>query len=595
MNPAIRRRSSPKPAKKENSAMKKARFFFGFFRVKSIKARVTIFMLGIFMASIWSLALYIGYIFRSDMRKSESGQQFSTVSLVAGSINEELKTRLDSLGRMAALIPPEIIGSEEATQKYFERFPILRSLFNAGNFIVPLNGRPDDSFPFSSKRIPISGLDRKFLSALVGGKSAISGPVGIDGRWYPIFVMAAPISDSRGRIPAALIGVTDLEKPNFLDIITKHTYGQTGVYMIVSPIPRIIFTASDKNLIMKPLPAPGENPLMDNFCAGFEGSVIEAKPFGFEDFVSVKGIPSAGWFLTVSLPADEAFEPVRVMFKRILIFTIILSLITGFLTWMMLRGQLLPMLSAVELITSQADISAHPDFLPVRDQDEIGRLFSGFNFLLAKLRQREDKIRNLLEEKELILKEVHHRIKNNMNTIKSLLALQAGTLSDPAAIEALEDAGSRVQSMMLLYDNLFQSDQLTGVSAKDYFPPLVAKIVSNFPDSEKVTIVDNIGDFILDARKLQPLGIIVNELITNIMKYAFTGRDSGRIEVTAGLEGRRVSFMIRDDGNGMPDSVDFDNSSGFGLMLVRMLTRQLRGSIRIERVGGTLIILEFDR
>ncbi len=237
----------------------------------------------------------------------------------------------------------------------------------------------------------------------------------------------------------------------------------------------------------------------------------------------------------------------------------------------------------------------HDQFTVLRGDD--GKPFARIGNMndITSRKQAEGKVQSLLSEKELILKEVHHRIKNNMNTIYGLLVLQAGTLEDPAAIEALEDAGSRVQSMMMLYDKLYRAEDVTEISIRQYLPYLVDQIVNNFPNSSQVKIEKKIDDFILDAEKLQPLGIIINELLTNIMKYAFTGRKSGVITVSALLKDTRVSLTIADDGNGMPESISFGHSTGFGLVLVSGMVKQILGTIRIERNGGTQIILEFDR
>lgn len=206
----------------------------------------------------------------------------------------------------------------------------------------------------------------------------------------------------------------------------------------------------------------------------------------------------------------------------------------------------------------------------------------------------EELIHTLLAEKELILKEVHHRIKNNMATIAGLLALQAEALTPPAAKAALKDAESRVQSMMVLYNKLFQSAGFKSVSVREYLPSLISEILANFPNSASIKVLERIEDFPLDSKMLQPLGIIINELLTNIMKYAFVGRDLGVITVSASLQGKKVHLGIEDDGNGMPEHIDFANSPGFGLKLVDLLTKQLQGSIRIERARGTKIILEFE-
>jgi PAS domain S-box-containing protein len=232
-------------------------------------------------------------------------------------------------------------------------------------------------------------------------------------------------------------------------------------------------------------------------------------------------------------------------------------------------------------------------YIPVRDRQ--GKIVSVlvFNIDMNEHKQAEERIKALLEEKELILKEVHHRIKNNMNTINSILALQAGTLCDPAAIAALEDAQSRIQSMVLLYDKLYRSTSFTDISSIDYIYPLVDDIVANFPNSPSVHIEKTIEEFALSVTKIQPLGILMNELLTNIMKYAFVGRTTGLIRVSASLKSGIVSISIQDNGIGMPESIDFENSPGFGLLLVDTLTKQLNGTIRIERGNGTRITLEF--
>jgi two-component sensor histidine kinase len=181
-----------------------------------------------------------------------------------------------------------------------------------------------------------------------------------------------------------------------------------------------------------------------------------------------------------------------------------------------------------------------------------------------------------------------------MNTIKSLLHLQTDSLKDPIAIEALKDTQSRVQSMMVLYDKLYRSVDFNAMSIKEYLFSLIDEIVDNFPNSNSVTIQKNIGNFLVDAKKLQSVGIIINELLTNIMKYAFTNREKGLISVVACLKGTSVLISIQDDGRGIPEEITFENSEGFGLTLVRILTDQLGGTIRIVRGNGTNVILEFN-
>jgi PAS domain S-box-containing protein len=212
---------------------------------------------------------------------------------------------------------------------------------------------------------------------------------------------------------------------------------------------------------------------------------------------------------------------------------------------------------------------------------------------ISDRKRTEEKVGELLDEKELILKEVHHRVKNNLNTIYSFLTLQADSTGEPFARRALMDAGSRVQSMLLLYDRLYQSDSFGSMRVDLYLSPLIDQILEVFPNRESVRVLKRIEAFSLDANRLQHLGVIVNELLTNIMKYAFVGKGEGEIIVEASSVGGLVAVAIQDDGDGLPESIDFRHSNGFGLMLVEGLTKQLKGSVRIDRRGGTRIVLEF--
>jgi two-component sensor histidine kinase len=199
-----------------------------------------------------------------------------------------------------------------------------------------------------------------------------------------------------------------------------------------------------------------------------------------------------------------------------------------------------------------------------------------------------------IEEKDLLIREVHHRIKNNMNTISSLLELQAASMDDPAASAALLDAKSRLLSMGILYDKLYRSENVRQMPVGDFFPLLIAEVIDHFPNRSRVQLSSGMGDFTLGARVLSFLGIIVNELVTNAMKYAFPGDRSGTIRAEARLDGETVRFVLADDGIGLDESIDCRHTGGFGLKLVGILVGQMGGSVRIERDGGTRFIIEFD-
>ena len=237
---------------------------------------------------------------------------------------------------------------------------------------------------------------------------------------------------------------------------------------------------------------------------------------------------------------------------------------------------------------------------PVFDPDGKVSRFAILGTDITERKQVEDRVKALLREKELVLKEVHHRIKNNMNTITSLLNLQADLQEDLSAQIALQEAASRVQSMMVLYDKLYRSQDFSSVSLQEYIPALLKKIIDLFPHNSSIRVEMYIGDIVLDPNILSPVGMILSELTTNAMKYAFPHLESdlapedGVITVYAAQKGEHVSITFEDNGIGLPNSFTIENSSGFGMQLVGVLVQQIRGSLTVQREKGTRFIIEFD-
>jgi PAS domain S-box-containing protein len=229
----------------------------------------------------------------------------------------------------------------------------------------------------------------------------------------------------------------------------------------------------------------------------------------------------------------------------------------------------------------------------VVDEDGKPAVLRGIVQDITDKKHAEEKINKLLQGKELLLKETHHRIKNNMGLIYSLLALQAAAVDggDPRSI--LNDAAGRVRSMMLLYDRLYRGEQFGELNARSFLVSLIADIVQLFPAVPAVRVEEKIGDIILGAKTISTLGIIINELITNSMKYAFPGRECGLIVVEATRTGNQLRIVYSDDGVGLPESVGRENSTGFGMQLIHLLVQQLEGSTRIDRTQGTRFLFEF--
>jgi PAS domain S-box-containing protein len=375
------------------------------FHWQSLTTRVTLGVLVIFVFGIWALTFYTSRSLRADMERLLGEQQFSTVSLVAADINRELEERQQTLEAVAELVSPTLPAGAAAVQDILERRLIIKRSFNSGAFVTGLDGTAIASVPDSAKRIGVNYAERDHIAnALASGKPAISEVAIGKQLKAPVFGMATPIRDAQGRVVGALVGVTDLSKPNFLDRIAGNAYGKTGGYVLVAPKQRLIVTATDKSRIMETLPPPGVNPGVDLFIAGGEGSNHFVNPVGVEVLVSAKGIPLAGWYVAALLPATEAFAPIRDMQQRMLAAAALLTLLAGGLSWWMVRRQLAPVVDAANALAIQSTTDRPMEPLPVARRDEIGELIGGFNRLLDTLGQREAALKQSEERFELAVR-----------------------------------------------------------------------------------------------------------------------------------------------------------------------------------------------
>ncbi len=206
----------------------------------------------------------------------------------------------------------------------------------------------------------------------------------------------------------------------------------------------------------------------------------------------------------------------------------------------------------------------------------------------------EDALRTSLKDKELLLKEIHHRVKNNLMTISSILSLQSGMIEDPKARDALEVCRKRIQVMSLIHNKLYRSTDLAHISFKEYADDLLADLfVTHERHESGIVITKDIEDISFDIDTTIPLGLILNELFSNAMKHAFRGRTQGTLSISLRRDGDRLCLTVKDDGAGFPEELDFRRTDSLGLELVNTLTEQLDGDLELERGNGTQIRITF--
>ena len=360
----------------------------------SLKTRITLATLVIFAICLWCLSFVAGQLLQKDMERQLGEQQFSTVSTVAGLLNSEFGLRFDALSRVAEKLAP-LLQDNTNLQAFLENNIALHSMFNGGVIAY----RPDYTaiadFPVIG-RAGVNYSDREsVVAAIQEGKSSLSRPAMGKLLKAPSFLMTVPIRDVHDDIVGALSGVVNLGEANFLDHIPGNIYGKTGGYLLVAMQYRQVVTGTDKTRIMEMLPAPGIDPIVDRFMAGFEGSTVFVNQHGVELLTSHKIIPVTGWYLAASLPTTEALASILDMQRRMGAVTFVLAFLACFPIWWVLKRQLSPLVDTAKTLADLAEKDEHPQPLPISRHDEIGQLIGSFNRLLKMLGKRDAELQEV--------------------------------------------------------------------------------------------------------------------------------------------------------------------------------------------------------
>jgi PAS domain S-box-containing protein len=229
--------------------------------------------------------------------------------------------------------------------------------------------------------------------------------------------------------------------------------------------------------------------------------------------------------------------------------------------------------------------------------DETGKpaRITGIDIDITERKLAEIQIKEALREKEVLLQEIHHRVKNNLQVVSSLLDLQSQYIEAEAMQEVFRESCNRVKSMALVHEKLYQSQDLARINFADYIEHLISYLFQAYGvNPDHITLSLNIDDIKLNINTAIPCGLIINELVSNALKYAFTNRPKGTITIQlhADLD-KRFTLLVRDNGVGLPMNWDFNSVQSLGLQLVNVLTNQLEGTLEVGRSVGTEFRINF--
>ena len=232
----------------------------------------------------------------------------------------------------------------------------------------------------------------------------------------------------------------------------------------------------------------------------------------------------------------------------------------------------------------------------VRDNAGQVQYFDGIIEDITERKKAEEKLKASLEEKEVLLKEIHHRVKNNLQVISSLLNLQSGYIEDERYAEMFKESQNRVRSMALVHEKLYQSKDLVRIDLAGYIESMVQELRRAYgAEGARIAVKAEVDDIRLGVDQAMPCGLIINELVSNCMKHAFSQREGGEIRIAMRqVGGDEVELEVSDNGAGISEGMEIRNAETLGLRLVSILAEdQLGGEMELDRTEGTRFRIRF--
>ncbi len=327
---------------------------------------------------------------------------------------------------------------------------------------------------------------------------------------------------------------------------------------------------------------------------------------GYEEF---RGL---GWILLIEYRTQEIYAPIRKLRNGIIVISLVVS-IFAMLASVFISGRISNPVTKLKNAMTAIGKGKLDTEIEVESNDEFGELADSFKKMVEDLtrtttsidnlnkeiverKRAEQKIEASLKEKEVLLTELHHRVKNNMQIITSLLQMRGAKLKDPEAVEAFRDSRDRVRAMILIHETLYQSEDFANIELSDYVTRLANNLfLSVWAGREPIALEKNLEPVFLPLDRAVPCGLVMNELLTNTLKHAFPEGTNGQINISvAAIDPGEVEIIISDNGVGFPGDTNFRNAAGMGLeLVVGIVEKQLGGQIELNQEEGTEFRIRF--
>ncbi len=563
----------------------------------SIEKRLPIF---IFSLLFISLVIFISYSYLTVRKNSlDAGyKRLTTLTLQFSSIFSLQVKNLVSVTHQAAHTN-EVIQflrnpgekNREALKNFDEikfRYDTLTQTVQLWSVKGKVLYNTNDTFPSD-----ISPGDSAFAIAASAAQEYAGKLYNIDGKiLWPVIISVTEKGHKLGyvvrwrRIHATKQAIQQI---SFLlgrnaNILLGNSDGSVWTNLVtVIPDPRI--ETRDDNNSMEYLSRRGEN------------VIAEAGP-----------IPGTNWVCVVELNKDLILKDTGIFLKWVIIFGIILLTIGLVFTWILSRNITKP-LHELSMAAARIADGNYSSPIELNRSDELGVLADSFNQMSRKIRNSKDELEkkineveeknylleNSLKEKEILLKEVHHRVKNNLQIISSLLNLQSGNIESPEIKEIFKSSQLRIRSIALIHEKLYKSKNIARINLKEYINELIVYLLNLYnTSSARVRTRLEMDEVTTEIGMTITLGLILSELIINAIKYAFPESRTGDILIALNHQkDHEYVLIVKDNGVGFPEDMDFENAQSLGLSIVKTLLSQINGKAEYRRADGTEVRIYF--
>lgn len=546
---------------------------------------------------------------------------------VASGIDNSILERKKLLESMAQRFPIHLIGKYDKLNSWLKEHQEISPFFDIGYIVVATSGKGlIAQYPVSSgKEMADYSSSDWFVRTKETLSATIGKPFAMRENNQPAIILSAPIFDTHGSLVAILAGISPLNKTGFLDSVYNGHIGESGGYLVISPRDNLFVASSKPEMVLKPTPKKGINPLHDKAMDGYRGAGATVNADGVEELVGIIDVPSAGWFVVARMPAIEAHKPISKLSETILISGIFVAILAVTIATIILRVLLAPLRRSAFAMRQMAAGEIERDRLPISSKDEVGDLIDGYNSLIDRVKEDErvlekkvkeavdavmrieeenrEKERQIIQQSKMammgnMIGAIAHQLKQPLNSLSAGLYNMQDELEDEDITKEKFGEFSDSSLKQIRYMSETITDFRNFFKPQKQMSPFFADLTINAVMrilNQQMKLLSIRVEFIYDSM-LSLFGYEndFKQAVMNIIKNSMDALEERKIadpkiKISISLESENFKIEISDNAGGIPEellpdklfeeyvSTKGEMGTGIGLSITKMILEQQLG------------------